>query len=188
MRTHLILMALLSLSACDQREKEMEQARISYIQKMNETKRTGEGFWEATGDRHTTWMLVRNYGSMTPEQIRKDMLKDMVGLDAAREEMERDGFTHIGLRDRDTGLTMTKSATELRGMAAAFVDGADEETTPPVPPWASKAPALYTDAKQAYCPEKGSSMCCSYISSTCVFVLCRSDDFREWKEVINKCK
>ncbi|NOK32338.1 hypothetical protein HMI49_03865 [Corallococcus exercitus] len=187
MRAHLILMSLLVLSACDRREKEMEQARITYIQKMNEKEGNGEEYWEATDDRHSTWLLVRNYGAMPAEQIREDMRKRLQGLDAGKEELEREGFTQIGLRDRDTGLTMTKPVSELRGMAAAFVDGADDKLTPPVPPWAPKAPALYKDAKQAYCPAKGTPACCSYIGKKCIFVLCRSDDYREWKELVNKC-
>ncbi|MCY1042710.1 hypothetical protein OV208_15405 [Corallococcus sp. bb12-1] len=188
MRVHLIFIGLLSLSACNQREKDMEQERIAYIQKMNEKDGDGEHYWEATGEKHSTWMAVRNYGPMTPEQIREDMLKSMQGLDAGKEEMERDGFTHIGIRDRDTNVMMTKPVTELRGMAAAFVDGADDKPTSPVPPWAPKAPAIYKDAKQAYCPEKGSSTCCSYINSKCVFILCRRDNFREWKEIMDRCK
>ncbi|MFB1482274.1 hypothetical protein [Corallococcus sp. RDP092CA] len=187
MRAHLVLMGLLSLSACDQRKKEMEQMRIANVQRENEKHGSDDLHWEATGERHTTFLLVRNYGTKDPAQIREAMLKGLPALDAGKEEMERDGFTHIGLRDRDTGITMTRPVTELRGMAAALVDGSDDNPTTPVPPWAPKAPALHKDAKRMYCAEKGSSACCSYVSKECVFVLCRSDDFKQWKEEGDRC-
>ncbi|RKI09709.1 hypothetical protein D7Y15_23320 [Corallococcus sp. AB030] len=191
MRAHLVLMGLLSLSACDRREKEMEQARIASVQRENEKYGGDDLSWDATGERHTTFLLVRNYGTKDPAQIRDSMLKGLPGLDAGKEEMERDGFTHIGLRDRDTGIVMTKPVSELRGMAAVIVDlhsGPERDVpTPDLPSWAAKAPDMHKDAKQMRCAEKGTHACCSYVSKKCVFVLCRSDDFRQWTEEGDRC-
>ncbi|NRD64763.1 hypothetical protein HRD49_23695 [Corallococcus exiguus] len=192
MRAHLVLMGLLSLSACDRREKEMEQARIASVQRENEKYGGDDLSWEATGERHTTFLLVRNYGTQDPAQIREAMLKGLPGLDAGKEEMERDGFTHIGLRDRDTGIVMTKPVAELRGAAAAVVEAGGApgpaEAGAPVPSWATKPPATFKDAKQASCAEKGAQACCSYISSKCVYLLCRDTSFKAWGEQHTSCK
>lgn len=191
MRTHLVLMGLLSLSACDRREKEMEQARITNVQRENEKYGSDDLHWEATGEHHTTFLLVRNYGTKDPAQIREAMLKGLPSLDAGKEEMERDGFKQIGLRDRDTGLVMTRPVAELRGMAAVIIDLHAESTgnkaTASPPPWAAKAPAMHKEAKQMNCAEKGAHSCCSYVNKECVFVLCRSDDFKQWKEAGDRC-
>lgn len=139
MRTLYILLALaVPLVGCDFRteeDKRLEAKRLEMIQHSNETYGRPELRWATAGKHHTVLLRVQPFGPGTPEQIREAMTKEMPKYDGGKEETEKEGWTHVGFRDRDTGIEVIKPVSELRGIDAVMAEmEAKEATARPVVP------------------------------------------------------
>ncbi len=97
------------------------------IQQSNDTAGTPQLRWATAGKHHTTILRIQPFGSTNPNEIRAAMMKEMPNYDGGKEEMEKEGWTHVGFRDRDTGIEMTKPVSELRGIDAVMADLAAKE-------------------------------------------------------------
>lgn len=126
MRTLYVLVALaLPLIGCGFRteeDKRLEAKRLEMIRLSNEIDGRPELRWDATGKHHTIFIRVQPFGPGTPEQIREAMQKEMPKYDGGKEELEKEGWTYVGFRDRDTGLEVIKPVSELRGIEAVMAE------------------------------------------------------------------
>ncbi|WP_426751713.1 hypothetical protein [Myxococcus sp. Y35] len=139
MRALYVMVALaVPLFGCDFRtdeDKRLEAKRLEMIRLSNEIDGRPDLRWVAEGKHHTIFIRVQPFGPGTPEQIREAMLKEMSKYDAGKEETEKEGWTHVGYRDRDTGLEVIKPVSELRGIDAVMAEQeAKEAAARPVVP------------------------------------------------------
>ncbi|MCP3065846.1 hypothetical protein LXT21_44470 [Myxococcus sp. K38C18041901] len=127
MRVRPAFVALLLIAACACRsddEKRLEAERVESVRSSNEAHGSPELRWDTGGKHHTTIIRIQPFGSTSPDEIRAAMLREMPNYDAGKEQMEMEGWTHVGFRDRDSGIEMTKPVSELRGIAAVEADWA----------------------------------------------------------------
>jgi|GEM_PF-3897739 len=119
------LAVTLLVAACDLRTeeaKQLEAKRLQMIQQSNDTEGTPQLRWATKGKHHTTFLRIQPFGSPDPNEIRAAMMKEMPNYDAGKELMEEEGWTHVGFRDRDTGIELVKPVSELRGVDAVMAD------------------------------------------------------------------
>ncbi|WP_141328303.1 hypothetical protein [Myxococcus sp. AB025B] len=125
MRVRPAFVALLLIAACACRsddEKRLEAERVESVRYSNEAHGSPELRWDTGGKHHTTIIRVQPFGSKDPDEVRAAMLREMPNYDAGKEQLEKEGWTHVGFRDRDTGIEMTKPVSELRGIDAVMAD------------------------------------------------------------------
>ncbi|NTX09027.1 hypothetical protein [Myxococcus sp. CA040A] len=112
----LLSLALL-LSACDRRteeEKRLEAKRVAFVNDANEHESDPDLRFEAGGRNHTTFIRIEPFGSDSPTEVRAEMLKSMELYEGGRNIYEEEGWTHVGFRDRGTGIELLKPVAELR--------------------------------------------------------------------------
>lgn len=140
MRTIYVSMALaMTLLGCERRTEEakrLEQKRVTDLMESNALNHDRETYWLTAGEHHTTAIRVKSFGIEDPTALKAAMMEAISNYDGAKEAMEKDGWTHFGFRDKDTGTEIIKPVSELQGIEAASAEwkAAKEAAARPVVP------------------------------------------------------